>query len=133
MARQNQKNLFSHIWRAIVPQHLFFMRIGVQLRKKPFFQLSESDNRIKNLVSIKSCGCLKMVFRFSIFSQKVSKIVGNWELSGIFFKGYCIKFDFSSISLPLWAAGKNDQLPRPSDTRTLNRLCLIELNFMETN
>ena len=65
------KKFYFRFWCAIAPQHLVYMKLGGQAHENLFFLRSESRNRIEESISIKSYGSLKIVYRFSIFAQKM--------------------------------------------------------------
>ena len=93
MAPKNRKSYFSHIWRAIASEHLFSCKMLV--------------NQLKDLVSVKNYGTLKLEYRFSIFAKKWWR-QQNYGYLGtdrhIFWKAlmvhdHCTKFTVSSNSL----------------------------------
>ena len=101
-----------------------------------FFYFQNLKTELKNLVSTKSYGSLKMVCRFLIFLQKMllqAKLCepGNWY---IFEKLLCCttilpNFMFLVYPYPeIWVAGKNDP---PGHTKTLNRLGLRGLKVFK--
>ena len=116
MACQIRKKYFWHIWCPIAPQHLVFMKIGVQTHESPFFLLSEIENRIE-----KSCFCqelwlLKIVHRFSIFAQKCWHQQNNGNLRTnwyIFSEALTVQHlsDFMFLAYPypeIWTADKKE-------------------------
>ena len=66
-----------------------FIKNGGHLNQSPFLLLSESNKtELKNLVSIKGYGSEKSIwiFYFCTKNHDVSKIMGIWELIGVYFQ-----------------------------------------------
>ena len=77
MVHQNWKNIFDTLMRHGASAFGFHKKWTSAISS--FFLLSEPENKSKNLVYTKGYGSLKMVNRFSSFTQKIMTLVKLWE------------------------------------------------------
>ena len=120
--------LLTHFACLAMPlQHLIFMKIKDQPHECQSFYYQNLNIKLKNLVSSKIHGSLKIIYKFSIWVQKIltsAKLCEpgnhNWYIFSLvyFFKSspgahHSIKFHVSSISLSRDMGGRQKWLSWP--------------------
>ena len=110
MAHQNLKLHFLHIWCDTALSIWFSLKMVVNHIKVIFFFFQNLKTELTNLVSIKSYGSLKIVYRFSIFAQKYCSkaLLGHY---------HCTKFPVSNISTSRDMGSGQNEPPRPTQTQ----------------